>query len=808
MGLPPPPYSQEQGTQFPPSSMFRKPTFASACAFLFASSLLGICREAVCAPPQINGVSPLGIRRAYSTELTFNGANLAGNPRLIAPFGFKVDSPAPKGDASNWKLTLTADASTPVGIYPVRIQTDDGISNPFLVAIGQLPQIAEKEDNSTFETAQKIPDFPLVVEGQVAGNDVDFFRFHGKKGQAILVDAQCARIGSGVDPSIRLTAGGANRSYVASADDSAGLATDARLTAVLPADGDYVVELADSRYQGGGRPVYRLVIGAVPEADEVFPLGGRQGETVGLELRGGMLSGMQIATATVNPLSGTRIMPARIASAALGSGAGPVAGLDLESLPPLVASHYPEIREPADAGAAPPKAVAPVVLNGRIDPAGENDRFVIATTPGGRLRINVEASELGSALDGVLQVLGNNGAVIANADDTNIPQPARAGQQAQVLVIADPSLDLTIPGGTNEITLVIRDLENRGGIGFPYRIVVEPLFPDFELVANESQVSVPRGGTASIGVTIVRKGFSGPITVTVADPPAGLTVRPGTIAAGQAICALTLSASTDASFAAAPLKLVGRAQGTEGPLERLATKGVVYASQNNVPMCSIEQFGLVAAPALALPVTLETPATPIEVPHGYSATIPVKVVRTQGADAAMAITALPLPAGLAVPKMNIAEKAGEGKVTVTAAVAAPLGTSTLVLQAKAKLGGAERVLDMPAVTLNVVPPAALELAANQLEIKPGATVELKGKINRKGSFDAPVTVKINGLPAGLKADPVTVAGKDFNFVIKVVAEAKAPVATADTRIALAFQVEKKDYSMAPTPLAVKVVAGK
>ena len=36
-----------------------------------------------------------------------------------------------------------------------------------------------------------------------------------------------------------------------------------------------------------------------------------------------------------------------------------------------------------------------------------------------------------------------------------------------------------------------------------------------------------------------------------------------------------------------------------------------------------------------------------------------------------------------------------------------------------------------------------------------------------------MTVKINGLPAGLKADPVTVAGKDSSFVVKVVADAKA-----------------------------------
>jgi hypothetical protein len=161
-----------------------------------------------------------------------------------------------------------------------------------------------------------------------------------------------------------------------------------------------------------------------------------------------------------------------------------------------------------------------------------------------------------------------------------------------------------------------------------------------------------------------------------------------------------------------------------------------------------------------------------------------------------------------VPKAGIAEKAVEGTITVAAAVAAPLGTSTIVLQAKGKLGGADRVLDLPAVTLNVVPPAALELATKVLEVKPGTTALLKGKINRKGSFDAPVTVKINGLPAGLKADPVTVAGKESNFVVKVVAEPKAPVATADTRVALAFQVEKKDYSMTPYPLAVKVAAAK
>ena len=128
--------------------------------------------------------------------------------------------------------------------------------------------------------------------------------------------------------------------------------------------------------------------------------------------------------------------------------------LDLESLAALVASSYPEIREPADPEAPPARAVAPVVFNGRIDPAGDDDRFVLAVTPGQRLRIKVVAYEVGSALDAVLRVLGNGGSALANADDTTTPLPPVNGQP-QSLVIPDPTLEFTVPGGTNEITLVI-----------------------------------------------------------------------------------------------------------------------------------------------------------------------------------------------------------------------------------------------------------------------------------------------------------------------------------------------------------------
>ncbi len=783
------------------------PTMRRPTIGLFPVMGLLLGPTVLAAPPQISNIVPSGVQRGSATEVAVSGSNLTGSPRLIAPFGFQLKDPAPKGDAASWKVNLVVDSNVAVGVYPVRVQTEDGISNPFLFAVGQLRQVAEKEDNSVFEAAQALPEPPLVVEGQVPDNDVDFFRFHGRKGQRLVIDAQCARIGSGIDPTIRLTTAGATRAYVASAEDTPGLLIDARLTAVLPEDTEYVVEISDSRYQGAGRPVYRLLIGAVPIAEEIYPMGGRLGETVGLELRGGTLPGIAIAAAGLTVPFGTDLFHPRVTAAMISATRPGEPDFDLESLPPLVVSSYPELREPASATAPPVRAVAPVVFNGRIDPPGDEDRFALEVTPGSRLRIKVQAYELGSALDAVLRIEGRNAALIANADDTTIPLPPKGGMP-QSLVYPDPAPELTVPGGTNEVTVVIRDLERRGGVGFPYRIVAEPLTPDFELLVNDAQVSVPRGGTAAVGVTVKRKGYTGPITVTVVDPPAGLSVRPGTIAAGQTAGVLSLTAAADARFPAAPLKLVARGQGSSGLIERTAIKSIVFAQQSNLATNTMTQYGLFAAPALPTPVTLDAPTAPIEVAQGFGATVPVKVVRSKGADGALAIAALPLPPGLSVPGDKLAEKATEGNVRVQAALAAALGTTTVALQAKGKIGNAERTIAVPVVALTVVRPAALELAASSIDVKAGTTVELKGKVSRKGTFNEPVTVRVNGLPAGLKADPVTVPAGAASFVVKIVAEPKAPAGSTGAQVALAFQVQKKDYPVPPTPLAIKVLPSK
>ena len=144
-------------------------------------------------------------------------------------------------------------------------------------------------------------------------------------------------------------------------------------------------------------------------------------------------------------------------------------------------------------------------------------------------------------------------------------------------------------------------------------------------------------------------------------------------------------------------------------------------------------------------------------------------------------------------------------MTVNVAPEAPLGLSSVGLIAKGKIEKKDQSFVPPVVTLNVVRPAVLELSAPNVQVKAGETVELKGKVVRQEPFKQAVKVQINGLPAGLKADPVELAADGSEFTFKVVATAEAAAAEAKAQVVMQFKLGEKDYATPPTALAVKVV---
>ncbi|HEU5116804.1 MAG TPA: hypothetical protein VFT74_09035, partial [Isosphaeraceae bacterium] len=92
-------------------------------------------------PPVLNNITPLGVERGRPTEITFNGANLAANPQVVAEVPITVEPVEKPGDGANYKLKVTVPAEVPLGAYPIRIKTDGGISGPLLLSVDQLAPV-------------------------------------------------------------------------------------------------------------------------------------------------------------------------------------------------------------------------------------------------------------------------------------------------------------------------------------------------------------------------------------------------------------------------------------------------------------------------------------------------------------------------------------------------------------------------------------------------------------------------------------------------------------------------------------------
>jgi hypothetical protein len=652
---------------------------------------LALPASAWAAPPRLTATAPLGVQRGKAMEVAFRGSGLADNLRLVAPFAFQLEESAGSGsDAVNWKVRLAVDARTAVGVYPIRVVTDSGVSNPILFAVGQVSQVAEVEPNNTFDGAQPIAN-PSVVEGECSDNDVDFFRFKGRKGERIVVDAVCSRIGSGADPMIRLKT--SDGRFVASADDTPGLLTDGYLTAVLPEDGDYVLELCDSRFAGAGRAVYRLLVGAIPFAAEVYPLGLPRGRIAAIELRGGTLSDDRLFALRTpsDPLLAmySPSIPARL----LGDPAWADSDLDVELPTPVLLGDAIAVAEPADPAQKLPPLPPPVTILGRLSNPGERDQFTIKAPPGSKHEVRVEAWGLGSALDGQLRIFGKDGRLLGESDDgRGAPgrRPGAVGKRARGPVSSDPVFDLTIPAGQDEVRLVVKDLMDRGGVGFTYRLIVTPVESTFQLTFADDAVAIPRGGTALIPVTVTRNGSTGPIELDVRGLPegSGVTAIPGTVPAGQTIGVVGLKADAASHFDVRDVQVVGKGQDGRAVA---ASRTIVFAQQTistpgfgmagTIPSYGRPFLGLTAAVTRPGPIVLNPGAAKLVVPRTGTVDVPLRIVRKGDEKAKYQLGALSPPTGLSVAAPEVGEGSTRATVKVTAAADAPLGPLTLGLVA-------------------------------------------------------------------------------------------------------------------------------
>jgi hypothetical protein len=436
-------------------------------------------------------------------------------------------------------LDVTIDPAAEPGARQLRVQAAQGLTNPLVFVVGQVPEFREKDDkngNADAETAITLPavangrlipgdvdrlQFPARQPGQYMPGDVDRYRFPAHKGQDLVV-AVSAR---DLMPYLADAVPGWFQAVVAlydaaghevAYDDDYRFHPDPVLHYRIPADGDFVVEIKDALYRGREDFVYRIAIGELPFITSAFPFGGRAGASTSVEVTGWNLGAAKVTMDVKDREPG--IYPLTVRSGAIVSNRLPFA---VDSLPETFE------REPNNTAKTAQRLTLPVIVNGRIQEPGDWDVYSFEGRGGEQIVAEVYARRLESPLDSVLELTDANGRRLAFNDDHEDKAAALLTHQADSLLTA------TLPAG-GTYYLRIGDTERKGGPEYGYRLRIGPPRPDFDLRVSPSEINAPPNASEPVTVTALRKdGFSGDIVLALKDAPSGFRLSGGVIPANQ-----------------------------------------------------------------------------------------------------------------------------------------------------------------------------------------------------------------------------------------------------------------------------------
>jgi hypothetical protein len=197
--------------------------------------------------PFVTGLFPLGGHQGERIQARLTGWNLGLD---------QVQLDTRPGQGETRQVELTRNGHT---------------SNPIFYAVDTLPECTETEPNDKPEQAQWLV-LPRIANGVITKpGDHDRYRFHGRAGEKIVAEITARRLRSPLDSLLRLT--DEHGRLLAMNDDNAeketGLLThsaDSNLSATLPADGVYILDVTDTGGTGSPAHAYRLRV-APPQPD-------------------------------------------------------------------------------------------------------------------------------------------------------------------------------------------------------------------------------------------------------------------------------------------------------------------------------------------------------------------------------------------------------------------------------------------------------------------------------------------------------------------------------------------------------------
>jgi hypothetical protein len=636
------------------------------------------------------------------------------------------------------EIKLAVDAS--LGVRYWHCTTSQGITPGMRFVVGDLPEIVEQETEESSAPTQVA--LPVTINGRIfPREDVDDWSFEAKAGQVFTCEVNAARIGSGLDS--RLEVLDPSGRAIAENSDTFGLDSFLRFTA--PSDGKYMVRVHDIRFEGLQHFVYRLTISSGPWLDRAYPLGGKRGATVPLQLFGANLPSDRLEFAV--PPSGGSSSDLALVSVSLPGGGTTNALLETDDL-----SEHLEA-EPNNEVAQSKAVELPCVLNGRIEQPGDFDLWSFAGKKGDAWQFDLRASRLGSELDGVLTLLDATGKTVATADDLANGQ-------------TDSLLNITLPTDGN-FTLRVEDrLSSRGGSEFAYRVRIHrPTEATLRLSTVLDAVTLLRGGETKVKVLAERPaGFAEEVSLNIDGLPVGVAVSGNKLGKGQNQVELVLKADAAAKIATSRLRIVG--QWKVGEEERSAVARV----QRSVT--EPESTELLLRAGMPTPFKLKGIFETKYAPRGSTFTRRYRVERN-GFEGPLWVEIADRQArhlqGVTGPKVSLAAGVSEFEFPFTLPPHMEIGrtsrTCLAVFGEVADADGAKHVVSHTSVDQNeqcivLIDPNRLnvETTLRSIRREPGAEIRIPFRVARGNGLRGPVRVEllIPKSATGVTCDPVDV----------------------------------------------------
>jgi len=445
--------------------------------------------SAIAAAPDIDSISPLGIRPGAPTEIVLTGSDLAESDQLWTSFPASVERVGER------HFRITADAAVGTGV--LRTYGSNGVSNPAFILMDDLATIAGAKTNNTLASAHSIT-FGSAVDGVCPELNYAWFKVALKKGQRISLEVVASRIGSKLDSVLRVV--NAAGRELARNDDAPGLSGDSYVSLTAPESGDYFVELRDVNYGGGTSFFYRLRVGDFPLVTAAFPAMAGQGSTTLFQLAG---PGGEAGRMKAKALTNSSVVRLAIKGHEGSAFARAIPRLTKEIVEKEPNDTRANLFSIADG------------INGRFDKAQDRDLYEFASRKGERVEFRAATRSLGSACDAMLTLESVDGKRLGRSN----PSMADEG----VLAYSFPS------NGTYR--LVVEEAAGAFGPHLVYHIAAEQ--GGLALSLETEHVSAPPGKTFDLKVIAGRGEFKGAITLAVDGPAGPLAITNNVIAEGK-----------------------------------------------------------------------------------------------------------------------------------------------------------------------------------------------------------------------------------------------------------------------------------